>query len=99
MLHFTSLHYHFTNVVNGIAILDRSFSEMEILKPIYATVAILGVHVTWPYENLLKSESTKYSTLLQSFSSLYNDLLTFNASELLTLNKVFNFVSDEVFKN
>ena len=32
-----------------IAVLDRSFSEMELLKQIYATVAILGIHVSWPY--------------------------------------------------
>ena len=36
----------FQNVTNGIAILDRSFVEMEILMPIYCTVALLGHHFT-----------------------------------------------------
>ena len=33
----------FSNITNGITILDRSFIEMEILKPIFASVALLGM--------------------------------------------------------
>ena len=43
----------FKNVTNGIAILDRSFVEMEILLPIYCTVALLGHHFTHPFHALL----------------------------------------------
>lgn len=89
---------HFTNVVNGIAILDRSFSEMEILKPIFASATVLAIHVSWPYQTLLLQEQTVYSTLLIAFSALYNDLTTVKASELLELTKVFTFVTDDVFK-
>ena len=85
---------HFTNIVNGIAILDRSFSEMELLKPICAIIAILGIHVSWPCQTLLMQKETLYSTLMSSFSALYNDLTTIKGHELLKLTKVFSFVSD-----
>ena len=33
----------FSNIVNGITVLDRSFVEMEILKPIFAAIGLLGI--------------------------------------------------------
>ena len=33
----------FSSITNGIRILDRSFIEMEILKPIFASIALLGM--------------------------------------------------------
>ena len=32
----------FSNIVNGITVLDRSFVEMEILKPIFAAIGFIG---------------------------------------------------------
>ena len=32
----------FSSIVNGITVLDRSFVDMEILKPIFAAIALLG---------------------------------------------------------
>ena len=38
----------FTNIVNGMSILDRTFADMEILKPIYAALGLLGIHILKP---------------------------------------------------
>ena len=32
----------FSNISNGITLLDRSFVEMEVLNPIFATISLLG---------------------------------------------------------
>ena len=32
----------FSNIVNGVTVLDRSFVEMEILKPIFAAIGFIG---------------------------------------------------------
>ena len=31
-----------STIINNVAILDRSFTEMEFLKPIYGAIAFLG---------------------------------------------------------
>ena len=52
----------FVNIVNGISILDRTFVEMEILKPTYVAIALLGIHILKPYQFLLMDSDTSYST-------------------------------------
>ena len=37
----------FSNIVNGITVLDRSFVEMEILKPIFAAIGFIGKLWKW----------------------------------------------------
>ena len=32
----------FSSISNGITVLDRSFVEMEVLKPIFAAISLLG---------------------------------------------------------
>ena len=39
----------FSSIINGITILDRSFVEMEILKAIFASISLLGIHITQPF--------------------------------------------------
>ena len=58
----------FRNVVNGISILDRSFVEMPILKPIFCAVALVGIHITKPFQALLIDVDTNYSKLAIVFS-------------------------------
>ena len=32
----------FSNIINGMIILDRSFLEIKVLKPIYAAILLVG---------------------------------------------------------
>ena len=64
----------FPNITNGIAFLDRSFVDMGILRPIFATIALLGIHITRPFQYLLMDTDTNYSTLLSSIANLYENL-------------------------
>ena len=36
--------------VNVIVIQERSFLDMEVLKPIYAATAHIGIHITKPFQ-------------------------------------------------
>ena len=56
----------FTTVTNGVAILDRGSLEVEILKPIFAAISVIGFHITRPFHCLLMDKDTCYSTLLLS---------------------------------
>ena len=62
----------FTSVTNGVAILDRSYAEFEILKPIYAAISLVGIHISRPFHKLLMH--TVYSTLLEAFPKLHQEL-------------------------
>ncbi|MEO0686683.1 MAG: hypothetical protein AAFY76_16990, partial [Cyanobacteria bacterium J06649_11] len=61
----------FRNIVNGISILDRSFVEMTLLKPVFCAVSLIGIHITMPFQALLLTKETNYSSLLTAFPSLY----------------------------
>ena len=39
----------YSSIVNGITILDRSFVGMEVLKPIFSAISLLGIHITVPF--------------------------------------------------
>ena len=52
----------YCNIINGISILDCSFIEMEVLKPIYAAIAFVGIHILKPIHHLFLDKDTKYST-------------------------------------
>ena len=92
----------FENITNNMAIIDRSFVEMvDVLKPLYAAVALLGIHITRPFHSLLLHEDTNYDTLLTAFPKLYDELsgpIASDPSCMLTKSKVFTFVSDDIFK-
>ena len=90
----------YPNITNGIAILDRSFVEMQILKPILATITLLGIHITQPFQALLKDpETSKYSTLMVAFKTLYENLTEIPAEDLLDVKHVATFVSKEMFEH
>ena len=88
----------FTNNFNGVSILDRTFADMEILKPTYAAPGLLGIHVLNPYHNLMIDKKTIYSTLIKGFPSIYNELTSVSASAMLSFEQCFHFVLHEIFK-
>ena len=88
-----------SNIINGISILDRSFLEMEGSEPIYAAIAIVGVHILKPFHHLILDQSSKYSTLLKSFPKLYEELISISPDQMLTLEHTFKFATQDQFKN
>ena len=47
-----------SNILNSVAILDRSFLDMELLKPIFCSTVLIGIHFTTPYLALLDTTTT-----------------------------------------
>ena len=43
----------FSNIVNGLSVIDRSFLDMEVLKPIFVATSLIGIHITGPFLLLL----------------------------------------------
>ena len=90
----------YRNVVNGISILDRTFVEMTLLKPVFCAVALIGIHITIPFQTLLLTKETTYSTLLESFTILYNELISIDVSKMCSTEvQLFKFVSSSIFEN
>ena len=87
-----------STIINDIAILDRSFIEMELLKPIYGAIALLGLHITRPFHTLLIDPSTTYSTLMVSFKRLYKDLTEIPPKNILATDQVAYFVTKDIYK-
>ena len=42
----------YRNIVNGITILDRSFLDIPILKPIFCAVALVGINISKPFRGI-----------------------------------------------
>jgi len=57
----------FSDIMNTVAILDRSFLDMELLKPILCAVSLINIHITGPYFRVLTSKDTNYDTLTTCF--------------------------------
>ena len=101
LYHLDDIHKYldkFTNIINGMSILDRTFADMEILQPIYAALGLLGIHILKPYHELMMVKKTNYATLIKAFLILYNELTSASASTMLSLEQCFNFVPHEIFK-
>ena len=88
----------FNNIINGITILDRSFLEMEVLKPIYVAICIVGIHILKPFHNMIVDKNTNYTTLLQSFPKLYEELCSIAPHQMLTADQIFFFVSADQYQ-
>lgn len=74
----------FTTITNGVVILDGRFKEFEILKPIFVDIALLGFHITHLFQTLLMDDTTLYSTLLEAFPTLHQNIMTIRPRDLLT---------------
>ena len=61
-------------------------------------VALIGIHITKPFQALLIDYDTKYSTLAVAFPKLYEELTTVNAADLCTTStQAYTFISKEIF--
>ena len=85
-------------MLTDIAILDRSFIDMKLLKQLYGAIALPGLHVTRPFHTLLIDPSTTYSTLMISFKRLYKDLTEISAKNFLTTDQVAYFVTKDIYE-
>ena len=72
---------------------------MEVLKPIYTAISMLGIHILKPFHELLIHPETNYTTLLKSFPKLYSELTSIEPEKLLKIDHVFKFVTEEMFKD
>ena len=87
------------SILNDIAILDRSFLDMELLKPIFCSVALIGIHFTKPYLVLLLDKNTTYERLIQAFPILYSDLKNANVDNIMQTDiKIVEFVNKKEFE-
>ena len=90
----------YSNILNGVAILDRTFLDMEMLKPIFCSAALIGIHITRPFLSLLLDTETTYDTLCSAFPILFNDLSNPNTEKFLqTQHCATSFIDDERFKS
>ena len=88
----------FSSILNDIAILDISFLDMELLKPIFCATALIGLHFTGPYLSLLLSKNTNYDVLCETFPKFYNDLLIENITKMMqTQKQVITFMTEDEF--
>ena len=93
---FLTVIYHLDDIARYLetySTLDRSFIDMEILKPIFAK-SLLGIHILRPFHKLMMVSSMNYSTLLEAYPKLYDELQTVSPKDLLYTNlQWFKFVS------
>ena len=85
----------FSNVINGITITDHGFLEMGVLKPIYAAISLAGLQILKTFHNPIFDKDNPYSTLLNSFSKLYEEINSTSPTDMLTLNQVLKFSKPE----
>ena len=87
-----------STIINDIAILDRSFIEIKLLKPFYGAIPLPGLYITRPFHTLLIDPSTKYSTLMVSFKRLYKDLTEIPAKNFQATNQVTYFATKDIYE-
>ena len=89
----------YEHIINRITIMDLSFVEMVVLKPIYMVISMLGIHILKLFHQLLIHPETNYTILLKSFPKLYSELTSTEPEKLLKIDHVFKFVTEEMFKD
>ena len=88
-----------SSVFNGLSTIDFSFLTMEVLKFFVCATSLIGIHITGPYQFLLINVDTRYDTLLQAFSTPYQELNNIKGAGILnTERKMFNFLESSIFK-
>ena len=70
----------------------------DVLKPLYAVAALLGVYVLRPLYQLLVDTSTFYSRILTALEKLNNELTTMVPLRMFSKHQVFTFVNGYTFK-
>ena len=89
----------FQNIVNEVSVMDVSFLDMELLKPILVATSLFGIHVCSPFAYMLMDPESTYNTLKSSFPILYRNLTEQNPKDLFTMEQVFSFTTSEHHKN
>ena len=79
-------------MVNDKSVLDGTFSDVEILKPIYDALGLLGIHILDPYHYLTMDKKSNYSTYSIS-ASVYNKLTSVSASTSYHWSYMFHLSS------
>ena len=91
----------FQNILNGIAILDKTLLGLELLKPIFCATALVEMHFTRPFLSLLLDTECNYETLMRAFPMFYHDLQE-TSVEPTTMVEAHNgnitFIEEEKFK-
>lgn len=88
----------YEHVSNQLACIVRCFLDLDFLKVMYCTGALIGLHLVEPYLSLTMSSETTYSHLIPAFRQLYSELREADACKLLsTIEPAFKFVSAERF--
>ena len=78
---------------------QTGFMELQLVKPIFTAIALLGFYITCSFHTLLMDNTSVYSILLEAFPTLHQEMLRIHPSDLLTTkNKVFNLVNPHLFK-
>ena len=73
----------YQNILNGVAILDRTFLDMELLKPIFCAIALIRIHFKSPFLSLILDTRTTYETLITTFLIIYQDLSKVDIEQML----------------
>ena len=89
----------YEHIFNRITIMDPSFVQMMVLKPIYTAISMLGIHILKLFHELLIHPETNYTILLKSFPKLYSELTSTEPEKLLKIDHVFKFATEEMFKD
>lgn len=83
--------------MNVAAILDKTFLILEMLKPIFCSAALIGIHFTRPYLAHLLDTPITYETLLNVFPNNYTNPVSENL--LRTDERVVNDIDDKRCKS
>ena len=77
--------------LNGIAIINHGFLKLKVLMLIYAAISLVGLHILNPLQNLMLDKNTTYSTLLNSFPKLNEELNLSSPKDISTLKKFWGY--------
>lgn len=84
----------YQNILNGIAIFDRTFLDKELLEPIFCGATLIGINLISPFLSLILDTRTTYKTSsITTFQIIYQDLSNNNIKQILQReHKLVNFV-------
>ena len=77
--------------LNCITNINHGFLKLQVLMLIYAAISLAGLHILNHLQNLILDKNTIYSTLLNFFPKLNQELNSSSPKDILTLNKVWGY--------
>ena len=90
----------YEHITNQLACIVRCFHDLDFLKVLYVTGALIGLHLTEPFLSLTTSAKTDYAKLIPAMKQLYTDLLETDVEQLLNVHTpAFSFISNERFQH